>query len=150
VEQVGTYQDLTENPLSIFVAGFLGLSPMDFYPSGSVSDGRLVLGEYSFPLPYRTLSSVENGQQVTMGSRREAVHVSADASSTNGIQFSAEVESFESDFVHRVQLVFLRMGSLKFTGVCPIDVKLYVGQNVPIMIDPERLYFFDTRSGKRL
>jgi multiple sugar transport system ATP-binding protein len=150
VEQVGTYQDLTENPVSIFVAGFLGLSPMDFFPSGAVSDGQLVLDEHSFPLPRRTLSLVENGQQVTMGSRREAVHVSTDAPSINGIQLSAEVESFEPDFVHRVQIISLRMGRLKFTGLCPTDVKLYVGQNLHVTIDSERLYFFDTKSGKRL
>lgn len=150
VEQVGTYQDLTENPVSIFVAGFLGLSPMDLFPSGSVWEGRLMLGEYSFPLPRRTLSLVQNSQQVTMGSRREAVRVSVEAPSPNGIQASAEVESSESDFVHHMQIVFLRMGALKFTGVCPMDLKLSAGQNVHVVIDPERLYFFDTTSGKRL
>ena len=51
VEQVGTYKTLIENPLSLFVAGFLGLPPMDLFPSGSVSDGQLILGQYAFPLP---------------------------------------------------------------------------------------------------
>jgi multiple sugar transport system ATP-binding protein len=150
IEQVGTYRDLTENPASIFVAGFLGLSPMALFAGGSLAGGRLVLDEYSFPLPGWILSLAENGQQVTMGLRREAVHVSADALSTNGIQLSAEVEAFESDFAHRVQIVFLRMGRFTFSGVCASDAKLHVGQQVHALIEPERLYFFDTKSGKRL
>jgi len=150
IEQVGTYQDLTEYPDNIFVAGFLGLPPMDLFPSGSISGGQLVLDDYSFPILPRIFSLVQNEQQVTLGSRRETVNVSVQTLSTNGLQFRAEVTAFESDFVHRVQIVFLRMGKITFSGLCPIDVKLHVGQLVYAELDPERLYFFDTKSGKRL
>lgn len=150
IEQVGTYQDLTENPATVFVAGFLGLTPMDLFPSGAISGGQLVIGDYSFPIPQRIFSLVENGQQVTMGSRRETVNVSAEETSTNGMQFRATVEAFESDFVHRTQIVFLRMGKLEFTGLCSMDVQLHVGQLVHVELDPANLYFFDTKSGKRL
>ena len=150
IEQVGTYQELTENPASIFVAGFLGLPPMDLFPSGSISGGQLVLDDYAFPIPRRVFSLVQNGQQVTMGLRRETVSISVDAAPTDRMQLRAEVEAFESDFVHRLQIVFLRMGQFQFSGVCPIDMKLHVGQLVNIGIDPERLYLFDTKSGKRL
>lgn len=150
VEQVGTYQELTENPASLFVAGFLGLPPMDLFPSGSISGGQLVVGEYAFPIPQRIFSLVENGQQVTMGLRREGVNVSGETPSKNGIPVKAEVEAFESDFVHRTQVVFLRLGEFHFSGTCPADRKLHVGQLLHVAIDPERLYFFDTNSGKRL
>jgi len=150
IEQVGTYQDLTENPVSIFVAGFLGLPPMDLFEGGSISGSLLILDDYSFPLPHRTFSLVENGQPVAMGLRREAVSVAVDNRSANGIQLRAEVEGLESDLVHRVQVVFLRMGRFAFSGLCPIDMKLHAGQSVHAAIDPERLYFFDTVSGRRL
>jgi ABC-type sugar transport system ATPase subunit len=150
IEQVGTYQDLTKNPASVFVAGFLGLPPMDLLPGGSVSGRLLVLDDHSFPLPHRAFSLVENGQQVTMGLRRETVNISTSSISTSGIELRAEIESFEADFVHRIQVVLLRMGKLKFSGLCPMDMKLHVGQLVYAEIDPESLYFFDTKSGKRL
>jgi ABC-type sugar transport system ATPase subunit len=150
IEQVGTYQDLTENPAGIFVAGFLGLPPMDLFPGGSISGGQLVLDDYSFPISRRVFSLVQNGQQVTMGIRREAVHVSKGETRANGIQLRVEVEAFESDLVHRFQIVYLRMGRFKFSGLCPIDINLYPGQLVYAEIDPARLYFFDTKTGKRL
>jgi len=150
IEQVGTYQDLTENPVSMFVAAFLGLPPMDLFSGGSISGGRLVLDEYSFPIPKRIFSLVENGQQVTMGLRRETVKISVGAPLINELQLRAEVEAVESDFVHRVQIVYLRMGRFAYSGLCPMDIKLHVGQLVHPEIDPERLYFFDTKSGRRL
>lgn len=150
VEQVGTYQDLTENPASVFVAGFLGLPPMDLFPNGSISGGRLVLDDYSFPIPDRIFSTVHDGQQVTLGTRREDVKISAEEMSGDGIQFRAEVEAIEPDLVHRVQIVYVRMGHINYSGLCPADVNLHVGQLVHVVIDPERLYFFDSLSGKRL
>jgi ABC-type sugar transport system ATPase subunit len=148
VEQAGTYKSLIENPLSLFVAGFFGLPPMDLLPSGTVSDGRLVLDEYTFPLPESVLPLLQNGQQITPGLRRETVKVLSE--STDGIQLRAAVEAVESDFVHRTQTVFLRMGRFHFSGLCPLDVRLHVGQPVQVEIHLENLYFFDTHSGRRL
>ncbi len=150
IEQVGTYQELTENPASIFVAGFLGLPPMDLYPSGSISGGRLILDEYSYPIPERVFLLVQNGQQVTLGTRREDVKVSAELMPGGAVQFRAEVEAVEPDLVHHIQIVYLRMGKITYSGLCPMDVKLHVGGSVHVVIDPGRLYFFDTVSGKRL
>ena len=49
-----------------------------------------------------------------------------------------------------MQTVYIRMGYFTFTGLCPLDVKLHVGQLVYAKIDPDQLYFFDTNSGERL
>ena len=150
IQQVGTYQDLMENPVNLFVAGFLGLTPMDFLPNGSISGGRLVLGEYSFPIPSRLFPLVQNGQQITLGLRRESVKVSAKEIHDDAIQLRAEIEAIEPDMVHRVQVVYIRMGEFTYSGLCPIDENLYLGQFVHVAINPERLYFFDTISGVRL
>jgi len=149
IEQVGTYQELTENPANLFVAGFLGLPTMDLL-SGSISEDRLILDNFSIPLPSHISSRVKNGQSVTLGMRRETVKISVETQSTNGIQLPVEAEAFESDFVHHTQTVYVRMGQFTFSGLCPMDIRLQVGQSVQAEIDPERLYFFDTQSGRRL
>jgi hypothetical protein len=68
----------------------------------------------------------------------------------DGIQLQAEVEAVEPDLVHRVQIVYVRMGHSIISGLCPIETKLQIGGAVHILIDPARLYFFDSVSGKRI
>jgi len=150
IEQVGTYQDLMENPATEFVAGFLGLPPMNLLPSGSISGNKLVLGNYLIPLSSRVYPLVANGQSVTLGFRREAVKVAVEQSSGNGIDLRGEVEALEPDYAQRTQVVYVRDGLWSYSGFCPLDMKLRVGQIVHAELDPERLYFFDGGSGLRL
>ena len=150
VEQVGTYQDIMENPVNLFVAGFLGLPPMSLLPGGLISGGKLVLGDALIPLPERLFSLVQNNQPVTLGMRQEAVSISTEETSTNGTRLRAEVESFEPDYVHRTQTVHLRTGPWTYSGLAPLDIKFQIGQFVHAQVDAERLYFFDTNSGLRL
>jgi ABC-type sugar transport system ATPase subunit len=150
IEQVGTYQNLIEDPVNVFVAGFLGLPPMNLFSGGSVSGSKLVLDDTLIPLPQRLFPLVQNSQLVTLGMRPEAVNVSAEATSTNGVQLRGEIETLESDFVHRTQTVHLRTGRWIYSGICPLDMKLQIGQLVQAQIDPEHLYFFDANSGLRL
>ena len=150
IEQVGTYQNLMENPVNVFVAGFLGLPPMNLFSGGFISGNKLVLDDYLIPLPERVFPLVQNNQPVTLGMRQEAVSLTAESNSANGIQFPAEVESFESDFVHRTQTLHLRTGRWNYSGLCPLDMEFRVGQLVHAQLDPERFYFFDTNSGLRI
>ncbi|HJQ14839.1 MAG TPA: ATP-binding cassette domain-containing protein [Anaerolineales bacterium] len=150
VEQVGTYQDIMDNPVNAFVAGFLGLPPMSLLSGGSIVGDKLVLGEYRIPLPERVNRIVQDSQPVTLGMRQEAVNISAVETSTNGIGLPAEVESFEPDYVHRTQTVQLRTGRWTYSALCPLDMNFQTGQRVRAQLDLERLYFFDTSSGLRI
>jgi multiple sugar transport system ATP-binding protein len=150
IEQIGTYQQLLENPVNVFVAGFLGLPPMSLLADGFISGDKLVLGDFLIPLPERVLRLVQDKQPVTLGIRQEAVHLAVDATPTSGIQLPAEVESFEPDYVHRTQTVHLRTGQWNYSALCSLEINFRIGQPVRAQLDTERLYFFDTHSGLRL
>lgn len=150
IEQVGTYQDLMENPANLFVAGFLGLPPMNLFSGGFISGNKLVLDDYLIPLPTYLFSRVQDNQSVTFGMRQEAVSISDESTLISGIQLPAEVESFEADYVHRTQTVHLRSGRWSYSGLSSLDLGLSPGQFVHAQFDPERFYFFDTNSGFRL
>ena len=150
VEQVGTYQEIMDNPVNSFVAGFLGLPPMSLFSGGFVSGDKLILDAYLIPLPERVSRLVQDNQPVTLGVRQEAVIISAVEASTNGIGLLAEVESFEADYVHRTQTVQLRTGPWTYLALSPLEMSFQTGQRVRVQLDPDRLYFFDTNSGQRL
>jgi ABC-type sugar transport system ATPase subunit len=150
IEQVGTYQDIMDHPVNLFVAGFLGLPPMSLLSGGSISGNKLVLGDTLIPLPERALPLVQDNQSVTLGMRQETVKVIADVASTKGIQLPAEVESFETDLVHRTQIVHLRTGQWRYAGLCPLDTDIRAGKLIRAQLDPQQLYLFDTKSGLRI
>ena len=150
IEQVGTYQNLMESPANLFVAGFLGLPPMSLLSGGVISGDKLALGDYLIALPERVFRLVENNQTVTLGMRQEAVTISPERTPIGPIHLPAEVQSIEADYVHRTQTVHLRSGPWKYLGLCPLDMHFQMGQMVNAQLDPERLYFFDTRSGLRI
>lgn len=150
IEQIGTYQELIENPVNIFVAGFIGQPPMNLLPGASISNRQLLLDDYIFPLPSQALARLEYETQVTLGFRSEAVSITTENASANETQFRAEVETFEPDFARRIQTVRVRLGRFTLSGQCPLELKLQVGQTVQATIHPEALYFFSEKSGKRL
>ena len=150
IEQVGTYQNLIDHPVNTFVAGFLGVPPMSMFPGGYISGNKFVLGEYLIPLPKLIASLVQDRQAITLGMRPAAVSISAEATSTNGVQLRGEVEAVEPDYAHHIQTVHLRTGGWRYTGRCPLELTLRIGQLVRAQIDLEQLYFFDTTSGLRL
>jgi len=150
IEQVGTYQNIIENPVNVFVAGFLGLPPMNLLSGGFVSGNKLVLGDFLIPLPGRIFPLVQNNQAVTLGMRHEAVRILTESTAPNGIQLPADVESTEPDYVHRTQTVYLRTGQWRYSGLCSLDLDLRAGQVVHARLDTEKLYFFDTKSGQRI
>jgi ABC-type sugar transport system ATPase subunit len=139
-----------DHPVNLFVAGFLGLPPMSLLSGGSISGNKLVLGDTLIPLPERALPLVQDNQSVTLGMRQETVKVIADVASTKGIQLPAEVESFETDLVHRTQIVHLRTGQWRYAGLCPLDTDIRAGKLIRAQLDPQQLYLFDTKSGLRI
>jgi ABC-type sugar transport system ATPase subunit len=109
-----------------------------------------VLGEEAFPLPNRIHRLVQNGQRITLGFRREAVTVSAEKRPGEAVQLRGEIEALEPDYASRTQVVYIRNGAWTYTGQCPLETKLALGQQVHCEVDTERLYFFDGESGARL
>lgn len=150
LEQVGTYQQIMENPANVFVAGFLGLPPMNLLAGGFISGNKLVLDDYLIPLPERVLALVQDHQAVTLGMRPEAVSIATDASATTGTHLPAEIESTEADYVHRTQTIHLRSGQWKYLGLSPLELQVESGQSAYAQLDLGLLYFFDTKSGLRL
>ena len=122
IEQVGTYQDLMEHPATMFVAGFLGLPPMNLFSGGSISGSKLVLDDYLIPLPKRDSSS---RAEWTAGDAGDA------AGSGQTFQWrlllqtgsSCEVRWKRSRpiMLHRTQTVHLRTGRWHYSGLCPLD-----------------------------
>jgi multiple sugar transport system ATP-binding protein len=150
VEQIGSYQDLTELPATTFVAGFIGFPPMNLFPGGRVINSGLSFEHLQIPLPQRILGLVSEGQALTLGIRPEAIALNAGDGSVNGIRLTGNIESVEPDFGRHILQVRIRTGEWTYSASCSTETNYSIGDSVIACLDPERLHFFDTLSGLRL
>ena len=74
VQQIGTPLELYDNPANLFVAGFIGLPPMNFFDV-VIKEGMAVCEDFSFELTpeERKALSGHEGRTVTLGVRPEDV-----------------------------------------------------------------------------
>jgi multiple sugar transport system ATP-binding protein len=176
LQQVGTPAELYEQPVNLFVAGFIGSPAMNFMPA-ELSDGKvkLPIGEADAP---QGLSRGRDGK-VVAGLRPESfedVSLIGDLRNERGVVFEAEidlVESLGSDLyayfhvesgsVESDQLADLVSERLEETGVpearegqeqivARLDPasKIKRRDSTELWADTSKLHLFDAESGERL
>ncbi len=151
VEQVGTYQELRQDPANAFVAGFLGRPPMNLFSGGTVADGVFHLGDIAVPLPEAIKAQVRAGQGLTLGVHPEAAClIGSDRPRPDGILLPGTAEIVEPDFAHRTQTVYARAGELSYAASGALDISLDVGDEVEVVFPFDELYFFDGETERRL
>ncbi len=100
IQQVGTPQELYEQPLNLFVAGFIGSPAMNFLP-GTLENGQLrtPLGDVALPAEVRTkVEQAGAGPAVIIGIRPEHFKDAAlvGDGKAAGLTFAAAVDVLES------------------------------------------------------
>ncbi|BCJ28254.1 sn-glycerol-3-phosphate ABC transporter ATP-binding protein UgpC [Actinocatenispora sera] len=174
IQQVGSPQELYEDPVNLFVAGFIGSPSMNFVP-GTVADNAIdtVLGR--IPLTDRIRTTLEGHdvpREVIVGIRPEAFEDAAlvDGSRGAGVTFTAPVDILESmgsvkyayfslenahvDSEHLAEIE--RDSGTEEIGeaqlVTELDARSRVreGQNLEVWFDPDSIDVFEPHSGANL
>jgi multiple sugar transport system ATP-binding protein len=176
VQQVGAPQSLYEQPVNLFVAGFIGSPAMNFLPARLEDNAlRCALGE--LPLSdrmRRALEAAHAPREVIMGVRPEHFEDAAlvePGAKTYGVTFTAHVEmleslgsdkyahfSLESEPVSTTELkelaveagtaVVLRAAQLVIR--LPVASAAAAGQRVQVWFDPDKAQVFDPSDGRNL
>ena len=151
IEQIGPYQEVRENPINAFVAGFLGPWPMNLFAGGVIDDGQLRFAEMAVTLPDAVRAQVNSGQSLMLGVHPEASNLAtAGQPLPDGIHLRGVVDVVEPDFGRRVQTVYVRTGESVYAATGPLDLTLGIGAEVDVVFPTDRLYFFDGESELRI
>jgi ABC-type sugar transport system ATPase subunit len=151
VLQVGTYHEVYDHPINTFVAGFLGLPPMNLFP-GEVAGQTVVVNGAHWPVPARVQPYVVNGQHLIAGIRPEALRVQADGAlppdSAGVMTVTFEhVERLPSD---RIQLLYAEAGDKRLVVRAPLDLPVPLREPVQLAAPADSLHLFNAGTGVRI
>jgi multiple sugar transport system ATP-binding protein len=173
LQQVASPRELYEQPVNLFVAGFIGSPPMNLVPA-RVDDGRLVLPfvEVEPAAKFRDAVAAREGDVLVVGIRPEHfedAHVIADDQVARGTTFEVAVDvtewlgnelyayvPFEPDPSVRQTLEDLDReldgSGLRTQLVAALDAQSRVreGDTARLWFDPARVHVFDPRTGDNL
>lgn len=151
VEQAGTYRQLYERPANTFVAGFLGLPPMNLFTNLAVTETGAQLNQMAVPLPPAVRSQVNNGQTVTVGIRPEEIVLASTAPPLpDGVEMQGQVDFVEPDFARNVQLIHLKNQRDTFIIRTPLSDRVQAGNQLKAIVPFDNLHFFDDSSQERM
>ena len=147
--QVGTPEDVYFRSADMFVAGFIGTPPTNFFPvSLNRAEEKPTLGHSHFTLPvekgiFESLAE-EGRNELILGVRPEDfIMVGRDESILD-----AEVLVTEPQGSHQILAVEIENQIVKI--VLSSDIKLKPGDPVHFRFDEKRLHFFDKDTEKRI
>ena len=149
IVQVGTYQELYQEPVNMFVAGFLGSPVMNFFPVRR-QDGTLEIEADServpLPLPAALRHRLAPDAPLTIGIRPEHL---CPASPTAPLGLACTVELVEISVSDASQIVYLRRGQHTFCAKIDLQQPVRLGETLWLQFSPQHLHYFD-HDGKRL
>ncbi|MEA1651120.1 sn-glycerol-3-phosphate ABC transporter ATP-binding protein UgpC [Nitrospirillum sp. BR 11164] len=140
IQQVGSPQDLYDNPANLFVAGFLGSPPMNFLDATLAPDGALVVEGQTL---VRAPLSLPPGTTVTLGLRPEHLALTTPA---DGVP--VRVDMVEPTGTGRV--VHLALGAQRLKLFTMDTRPLAPGDAVGLMVPPGAPLLFQPGTGTRI
>jgi multiple sugar transport system ATP-binding protein len=124
LQQVGTPEELYENPSNMFVAGFIGSPAMNLLPAPLVGTG---------------------GGDRVVGFRPEHVDL---AGQGEGIRFNADVDVVE--YLGDEQIVHMTVKDTPIVAKVPVEQRLAVGDNRDFFVAQDKVRLFDAESEERV
>ena len=139
IKQVGSPAEFFHRPANIFVASFIGSTPMNLL-DGLVNDGKVSIGSMTFDIP-KHASTVRTGDQVVFGVRPE--YVSLVSGPGSGIA-SGVVKVTENLGTH--YLVTADCNGILVRGTAPDGSEPAMGDTVHLKPEPGRSLLYNKTS----
>lgn len=144
VEQVGSPGEVYARPATLFVAGFIGSLPMNFFEGTVAPDGRAVVVAGGASIAAGAERIGAPGQEVVVGVRPDALTLAPPQADGLG----GRVELVED--LGSVKLVHLDDGRGGFVVAVPPDTELGEAAQHGVTVRGKDLHVFDAKSGQRL
>lgn len=151
LQQIGTPDEIYSQPTNMFVAGFIGNPPTNFFGCDLIGDESCKLDTRKFilSLPEYTIKLIEKctPESCIMGVRPQDVLVYKN-SIKNKEQIKAVLEIVEP--LGDVMILDLKIKNYLIKVIVSPDFKSNIGDELWIEIPPNKIHIFDKKTGKTL
>ena len=151
IMQIGTPVEVFEKPANMFVAGFIGVPPMNFFYGSLVSRGKeLVLDtgglEINIPNSYTKSLQEYVGREIVMGIRPQEITIH-----TEPIEYAypGKIIGYEP-LGTELYIHFTIDEKTDYVAVVKQRLAINLGQQIYWRPSPSKLYFFDKKTGNAI
>ena len=145
IQQVGTPEEVYHRPANVFVAGFIGSPPMNFFSCVLEDDGETMTGacgEIRFQLPVSRVTPRMRsaaGQTVIAGIRPEHLFVTKDLAQPHLWEASVKIV----EVLGLEQRITFDMAGSECTARIDCTEKFFVGDAIAVQVESSAFHFFD-------
>ncbi len=151
VQQVGTPEELYERPSNLFVAGFIGVPPMNFIECSIVEENneyvlncRELKRKLDKDVALKILES-GYGPEVILGIRPEHLRISKEP-----VANAIETEVFLSEPLGSEVIVNVKVGDSVVKVRAPPGTKYRIGEKVFLQVDWSKIHLFDKKTERAI
>lgn len=152
IQQIGAPKEVYDYPINMFVAGFIGSPPMNFF-DGHLQNESFLIGNHSFRIPEEKVFPLRKhgyiNQSIILGIRPEDIFIKSETNlSAHTASFNAAIDVFE--LIGAESYLYSNLNEQNFTARINSRNDLDSGQNVTFSFDMNKVSFFDKMSGVRI
>lgn len=152
IQQVGAPKEVYENPVNVFVGGFIGSPAMNFL-NGTVENGLFKVANLSFAIPEGKMKVLRDkgyiGKKVIFGIRPEDIHDEPlFLESSEGTAFTATIDVSELTGAETMLYTTIEGQVIVARVDSRTDVKN--GQTMKLALDMNKAHFFDAETEQRI
>jgi multiple sugar transport system ATP-binding protein len=151
LQQIGTRDEIFNNPINLFVAGFVGQPPINIMKCKIISEEDVIIlkvenSSLKFILEAKIAKKLYelNIKEVILGLRPQDIYIRKVSDKQKSIKGIIEVKEFLGEDMHLV----LKSGDLKFSVYCNIDMELKKDKELELFYDQNRLHLFHPETEK--
>ena len=148
IQQIGTPLEVYQNPVNLFVAGFIGSPAMNLVPGRiATGDGGLVCdigGDVHVPLVDRGVDGLSDGRPVVMGIRPDDLVLVDGNAAAPGWQADSHISVVEP--MGPESILFLELGGHEMIGKAEGRTVPQAGTAAKIALNLDHLHLFDPKT----